>query len=89
MYLAEHVYTEPLEQGSVFYNPDALMPGPGGKIISKLGCVVDRQAFDNLLGEYYRLRGWNTDSGLPTPATLKRLGLDDVAGDLKVREMVG
>ncbi len=88
-HLVEHMYTEPLEQGSVFYNPDALMPGPGGKIISKLGCVVDRQAFDNLLGEYYQLRGWNTDSGLPTPATLKRLGLDDVAVDLKVQEVVG
>ncbi len=88
-HLVEHMYTEPLEKDSVFYDPDALMPGPGGKIISKLGCVVDRQAFDNLLGEYYQLRGWNTSSGLPTSATLKRLGLDDVAGDLKERGLVG
>ena len=85
----EHMYTEPLEKGSVFFNPDALMPGPGGNIISKLGSVVDRQAFDNLLEEYYQLRGWNTSSGLPTSATLKRLGLDDVADDLKVSGLLG
>jgi aldehyde:ferredoxin oxidoreductase len=88
-HMVEHMYTEPLEKGSVFYNEDALVPGPGGKIISKLGCVVDRQAFDKLLEEYYQLRGWNTSSGLPEAATLKRLGLDDVAVDLKARGLMG
>jgi aldehyde:ferredoxin oxidoreductase len=88
-HLVEHMYTEPLEQGSVFYNADALMPGPGGQIISKLGCVVDRKAFDDLLDEYYRLRGWNVASGLPEAATLQRLGLEDVAVDLGRRGMVG
>jgi aldehyde:ferredoxin oxidoreductase len=28
-----------------------------------------------MLAEYYRTRGWNA-GGVPTPATLKRLGLD-------------
>jgi aldehyde:ferredoxin oxidoreductase len=34
-----------------------------------------------LLPEYYALRGWDK-RGFPTPDTLRRLGLDEVAGDL-------
>lgn len=30
-----------------------------------------------LLDHYYELRGWN-DNGIPTPETLKKLGLDDI-----------
>jgi hypothetical protein len=88
-HLVEHMHTEPLAQGSVFYNPDGLMPGPGGKIISKLGCVVEKDKFEKLLEEFYQLRGWNVSKGLPTAATLKRLGLDDVAAELTKRGLVG
>jgi aldehyde:ferredoxin oxidoreductase len=88
-HLVEHLYTEPLPKGSSHFNPDGLMPGPGGKTISKLGCVVDRQSFENMLEEYYKLRGWNTESGLPKMETLKRLGLDDIAGELDKMGLTG
>ncbi|MFW9966934.1 MAG: aldehyde ferredoxin oxidoreductase family protein [Candidatus Thorarchaeota archaeon] len=37
------------------------------------GQVVE---LDQMLDEYYEQRGWNLDDGLPTMATLKRLGLE-------------
>ena len=40
------------------------------------GCVIERQAFDNMLDEYYRLHGWGKD-GIPTKRTLNRLGIKD------------
>ena len=46
--------------------------GPSeGQIVRKL---------DTLLDEYYRLRGWDKN-GVPTPAKLKELGLDEVIRD--------
>ncbi|WP_418281601.1 aldehyde ferredoxin oxidoreductase family protein [Halorubrum sp. DTA98] len=41
------------------------------------GSRVDPRALDRLLDAYYRVRGWS-DDGLPTEATLERLGLSDV-----------
>ena len=38
------------------------------------GCVIERQAFDSMLDEYYRLHGWSK-AGIPTKRTLKRLGI--------------
>ncbi|MFH1331296.1 MAG: aldehyde ferredoxin oxidoreductase family protein [Actinomycetota bacterium] len=43
------------------------------------GQVVD---LDPMLDEYYRFRGWDTATGLPTRARLLELGLADVADDL-------
>jgi aldehyde:ferredoxin oxidoreductase len=33
------------------------------------------EELDPLLSEYYRLRGWDGD-GVPTPETLRRLGIE-------------
>jgi aldehyde:ferredoxin oxidoreductase len=38
--------------------------------------------------EYYELRGWDVESGLPTKAKLKELGLGDVATDLGRRGLL-
>jgi aldehyde:ferredoxin oxidoreductase len=35
-----------------------------------------------LLDEYYQARGWD-DNGIPTPETLKRVGLGDVVDALR------
>jgi aldehyde:ferredoxin oxidoreductase len=35
-----------------------------------------------MLQKYYKKRGWD-ERGIPTKSTLKRLGLDDVAKQLK------
>ncbi len=40
------------------------------------GCHLDWDGFQSLLDAYYQLRGWDRD-GLPTPETLRRLGLSE------------
>jgi aldehyde:ferredoxin oxidoreductase len=40
------------------------------------GAVITHEAFDRMLDEYYAVRGW-TREGVPTPATLKRLGIEE------------
>lgn len=78
--LAEFNYTVP--QGADWGNPDCLVPGKDGKPISRKGAVVDRGKFEEMLDEYYQLRGWDTASGLQMKAKLKELQLEDVADDL-------
>ncbi len=39
---------------------------------------------EEMLDEYYALRGWDTERGWPTPDTLRRLELSDVAARLEV-----
>ena len=39
------------------------------------GRKIDRQAFLRCREEYYRLNGWDPESGNPTPAKLRELGL--------------
>ena len=64
------------------------MPGKDGRVVSRLGAVVDRGEFEQVKSEYYNLRGWDTASGLPTRAGLKKLRLDDVAADLAGRGLL-
>jgi aldehyde:ferredoxin oxidoreductase len=40
------------------------------------GVAVDPAAIEGALDEYYRLAGWDGQTGNPTPETLARLGLD-------------
>ncbi len=84
--LLDFLHEEPLEH--VFYNPDCLVPGKNGRVVSKKGNKVERDAFDKLKDEYYALRGWNAAGGLPTEAKLKELDLADVAADLKARNLL-
>jgi aldehyde:ferredoxin oxidoreductase len=35
-----------------------------------------------MVNQYYQLMGWDEKTGKPLRKTLKRFGLDDVAGDL-------
>jgi len=47
------------------------------------GAVLSRETIDQVLDEYYEVRGWDKKSGLPTGEKLNELGLDDVADDLR------
>lgn len=40
------------------------------------GHVVDRDAFEKMLDEYYRLVGWEKDTGIPTKEKLQSLGIE-------------
>jgi aldehyde:ferredoxin oxidoreductase len=46
------------------------------------GQHLDPERYDELLSEYYKIRGWD-ERGIPTEETLRRLGLDFVVEDLR------
>jgi aldehyde:ferredoxin oxidoreductase len=54
-------------------------PSPAG---AEKGPAFDREAFDETLNRYYRLRGWDPETGMPTSETLRRLKLDEIASDI-------
>jgi aldehyde:ferredoxin oxidoreductase len=80
-WIPEAYFTVPLR--TFMGNPQALVPGKDGEVISRKGAVVDRQKFEEMKSEYYQLRGWDVESGLQTKRKLKELGLDDVATKLE------
>ena len=43
---------------------------------------MTKEGYDLILDEYYRLRGCDLETGIPTRETLERLDLKDVADDL-------
>jgi aldehyde:ferredoxin oxidoreductase len=87
--ILDYFFREPLKKGDIFYNPDALMPGPDGKIISKIGAVVAHEEFEKMKSEYYGIRGWDVETGFPTRARLEELGLGDIVNDLEKRGLLG
>jgi aldehyde:ferredoxin oxidoreductase len=84
--LPEFWYTRPVK--SEIYNPECLVPGKGGEIVSKRGAVVDREKFEKMKDEYYLLRGWDVATGLQTGAKLEQIGLQDIVADLEGRELL-
>lgn len=85
--LMDYYHTEPLKKNDVFYDPDGIMPGPQGQPISKLGSVIEKQQFENLKSEYYRLRGWDEITGYPTRSKLNELQLGEVAIELSNKNL--
>ncbi len=84
--IGEFNFTEPVEtEEGMFglFNPDLEMPGRGEEIISRKGAIIDRQAFEQMKDDYYRLRGWDVSSGLQKKETLEDLKLDFVCDELK------
>ena len=48
---------------------------------------MDVDAYGKLLDEYYKLRGCDLETGIPTREKLEELGLKDVADDLERRQL--
>ena len=44
--------------------------------------ILPQAKLDTMLDEYYRLHGWDAESGCPTDETLRQLGLGFVVGGL-------
>jgi aldehyde:ferredoxin oxidoreductase len=59
-------------------------PVPSGPL---KGAVLDKEKYEALLTAYYEHRNW-TQEGVPNENTLKDLGLEDVAEDLKKRKVI-
>jgi len=47
------------------------------------GAVIDRDVVNKTLDEYYELRGWDKETGIPSRQKLEELGLNHVADDLE------
>ena len=82
----EFLFTTPQRDDPM--NPRGMSPGKAGEIFFKKGAVLDRSKFDEMKKEFYRLRGWDPDSGLQTRAKLEELGLKDIADGLEKRNLV-
>jgi aldehyde:ferredoxin oxidoreductase len=81
--LSEFHYVMPLSKNSGL-NPESMVPGKEGKLISRMGAVIDREKFEKMKDEYYQLRGWDIESGLQTKVKLLELGLGDITKDEKI-----
>lgn len=53
------------------------------------GKKLEKEVYDSMLDDYYHLHGWSQETGWPTERTLKELGLEDVAKQLKVIGRLG
>lgn len=84
--LPESDFTVPLklEKG----NPEGLLPGKDGEVISRKGAVVNRNEFEKMKDEYYKLRGWDIETGLQMKKKLNELELYDIARELEVRGLL-
>jgi aldehyde:ferredoxin oxidoreductase len=86
--LLDYFFNVPLQKGEVFLSPDGIVPGKNGEFISRTGCVVDKDEFENMKTEYYGYRGWDTGSGLLTRAKLAELDMNEIADDLAGRGLL-
>ena len=84
--LPEACFSKPLDRS--WFNPQSLLPGKNGEIMSREGSILDRDKFEQMEEEYYCLRGWDINSGLQKESVLQKLGLGDVAKDLIKRKLV-
>jgi aldehyde:ferredoxin oxidoreductase len=62
------------------------VPVPDGP---QQGRKLDREKFEKMKDEYYSIRGWDVDTGLPRRSTLEELGMSDVADVLEKYEGLG
>ena len=81
--LDESFYTRGLK--FVGLNAECKAPGKDGKVISRKDMVVERNKFETMKDEYYKLRGWDVATGLQTRAHLESIGLRDIVGEMEER----
>ncbi len=85
--LPEFNFTEPMtsDKSNYFFlfNPECMLPGKDGELTSRLNAKLDREKFNTMLEDYYRLRGWDAKTGLQTDECLKKLELSFLTDTLK------
>ncbi len=85
VHFADYIYTKPFEGNHTF--PQYYVIGKkDGKwdYISANGRHLDRAEFEAFKTRYYRLEGWDTNTGWPLRKTLESLGLGYVADELEM-----
>ena len=76
----EFNFANPVKE--IYLNPDIIVPGRGEEVISRKGQTLDRKTYDRMLKEFYKIRGWNPESGLQRTDILGSQRLSDIAQDL-------
>jgi len=61
--------------------PPRLMEDPLSEGPAK-GMVIDKDTLEKMKDAYYRFRGWDLQSGWPTPEKLRELELDELVDDI-------
>ena len=69
-------------------DPDSIVPGKNGEIISRKGAMVDWEDFEQMRADYYQFRRWDIATGLQTRKQLTEIGLEDIADDLERRGLL-
>lgn len=81
VHFADYLYTT--NYTDVFkwttYNPNAAIPANRWAYRNVGGRRLDRQGFEDFKTEFYRIEGWDPETGWPTRATLEELDLNYVA----------
>jgi len=84
-------FTEGIEVEEGFFglfNPEFMLPGPGGELISRKGMVVEKNQFEKMMDEYYAIRGWDAASGLQRQEKLEDLDLSNIVPELRDRGLL-
>lgn len=84
-YPGEFNFADPVQ--SVFMNPEVIIPGPGVEMISRKGGTLDRKLFETMRKDFYELRGWDSETGLQKAEALERMGLSQLARELKENDL--
>ncbi len=79
--LEEFNFTVPLKGD--YGNPNCIVPGKDGEVLSRKGMVVERDQFEKMKDEYYQIRGWDIATGFQTKAKLEKLNLGEIAKKLE------
>jgi aldehyde:ferredoxin oxidoreductase len=80
--LLDYFHEKKLKIGELPFNPGCLVPGNKGNGFSRAGVKIDRNEFEDLKSEYYKLRCWDVKNGYPTENLLSSLGIEDVTSKL-------
>lgn len=80
-YPPEYNFTEQL--GLDDCGRQMIMPGPGEEQVDATENKLDRTKFTSMLKEYYRLRGYDKETGLPKADTLAALDLQELIPTFK------
>jgi aldehyde:ferredoxin oxidoreductase len=84
--LDESFYTRPLKVAG--FDSECKAPGKDGKIISRRDMVVERDKFEAMKDEFYRLRNWDVATGLQTKKLLESIGLEDIVDEMGERGLL-
>ncbi|MFW5875057.1 MAG: aldehyde ferredoxin oxidoreductase C-terminal domain-containing protein, partial [bacterium] len=83
----EFNFTDPIVFDKL--NPQLIVPGPTEEPVSVKGRVLDRAEFEQMRRRYYKLRGWDPQTGLQPAALFADLDMAEVGEALLSAKLAG